>query len=239
MVNEEGYVVLKSQYGTVNEKAIKYVTCKTRDGTGACTQTTNLVEIGNANPDFNLSFNNSFKWNQLTINGLLDWSQGGDLYNGTRQWAFQAVRDRVQDQSGKALNDPTCPVEQTTAAAVAAPLANPVVGMCPRKTEAYYGVGFYNGLSANDFFVEDGSYAKLKEFSVHYNIVNNQLRKVGLGKIPSARVGFIGRNLLTWTKYSGLDPEVSGLFGDPFQVKMDWFQYPQFRTFSAVVEFTF
>ena len=239
MINEEGYVVLKSQYGTVNEKAIKYVTCKTRGAGGACTQTTNLVEIGNANPDFNLSFNSSFKWNQLTVNGLLDWSQGGDLYNGTRQWAFQAVRDRVQDQSVKAPNDPTCPVEQTSAAAVATPLASPVAGMCPRKTEAYYGVGFYNGLSANDFFVEDGSYAKLKEFSIHYNVNNNQLGRIGLGAIPSARIGFIGRNLLTWTKYSGLDPEVSGLFGDPFQVKMDWFQYPQFRTLSAVVEFTF
>jgi TonB-linked SusC/RagA family outer membrane protein len=243
MVNEEGYVVLKSQYGTTNEKAIKYVTCKTFTGT-TCSQTTNLVEIGNANPDFNLSFNNSFKWNQLTINGLLDWSQGGDLYNGTRQWAFQATRDRVQDQSGKPANTTGAPgtgcgVEQTTAAGAATPLTNPVVGMCPRKTAGYYGVGFYNGLSANDFFVEDGSYAKLKEFSIHYNVMNDQLRKIGLGRVPSARIGFIGRNLLTWTKYSGLDPEVSGLFGDPFQVKMDWFQYPQFRTLSAVVEFTF
>ncbi len=52
-------------------------------------------------------------------------------------------------------------------------------------------------------------------------------------------VAFIARNLFTITNYSGLDPEVSGLFGDPFQVKMDWFQYPQFRTFSAVVEITY
>jgi hypothetical protein len=204
-----------------------------------CTQTTDIVEIGNANPDFNMSFNTNFKWNQLTINGLIDWSQGGNLYNGTRQWAFQATRDRVQDQSGKGQNDPSCPVMSSDPAVVGVGLANPTVGLCPRKSAGYYGVGFYNGLSANDFFVEDGSYAKLKEFSVHYNIMNDQLRRVGLGRIPSARVGLIGRNLLTFTDYSGLDPEVSGLFGDPFQVRMDWFQYPQFRTFSAVVEFTF
>jgi hypothetical protein len=36
-----------------------------------------------------------------------------------------------------------------------------------------------------------------------------------------------------------MDPEVSGIFGDPFQVRIDWFQYPQFRTFSAVVEIAF
>ena len=152
---------------------------------------------------------------------------------------YHATRDRVQDQSVKAANDPTCPVEQLNSALVDDPMANPTVGMCPRKSAGYYGVGFYNGLSANDFFVEDGSYAKIKEFSIHYNLMNDQLRRVGLGRIPSARVGLIGRNLLTFTKYSGLDPEVSGLFGDPFQVKMDWFQYPQFRTLSAVVEFTF
>jgi hypothetical protein len=238
MVNEDGYVVLKSQYGTLNEKAIKYVKCKVMTG-ATCSQTTNIVEIGNANPDFNVSFNTNFKWNQLTINGLLDMSHGGSLYNGTRQWAFQATRDRVQDQSAKAANAATCPVESPTAAGAATPMVNPTTGQCPRKTAGYYGVGFYNGLSANDFFVEDGSYAKLKEFSIHYNVLNDQLRRVGLGRIPSARVGFIGRNLLTFTNYSGLDPEVSGLFGDPFQVRMDWFQYPQFRTFSAVVEFTF
>ena len=239
MINEDGYVVFKRDYGTLNEKAIKYVTCKSRDAGGACTQTTNIVEIGNANPDFNLSFNGSFKWSQLTMNGLLDWSQGGDLYNGTRQWAFQATRDRGQDQGSKAANAPTCPVESLTAAGAATPMVNPTVGSCPRKTAGYYAVGFYNGLDPSDFFVEDGSYAKLKEFSIHYNVLNNQLSRIGLGKIPSARLGLIGRNLITWTKYSGLDPEVSGLFGDPFQVKMDWFQYPQFRTLSAVVEFTF
>jgi TonB-linked SusC/RagA family outer membrane protein len=238
MLNEDGYVVRKSQYGTLNEKAIKYVKCKTMTGT-TCSQTTDVVEIGNANPDFNISFNPTFKWNQLTINGLLDWSQGGDLYNGTRQWAFQATRDRVQDQSAKAANNVACPVEQLDAALADDPMVSPATGMCPRKTAGYYAVGFYNGLSANDFFVEDGSFAKLKEFSIHYNVLNNQLRAIGLGRIPSARIGLVGRNILTWTKYSGLDPEVSGLFGDPFQVKMDWFQYPQFRTFSGVIEFTF
>jgi TonB-linked SusC/RagA family outer membrane protein len=228
MVNEEGYVVRKSQYGTINERAVKYVKCKRSDASG-CLETTNIVKIGNANPDFNMSFGANFKWNRFVVNGLLDWSQGGNLYNGTRQWAFQATRDRVQDQSGKGTNAAVCAAAQ----------ANPTLGTCPQKSLGYYAVGFYNGLDPNDYFVEDGSYAKLKEFSVHYTFMSDQLQRIGLGRIPSARLGVIGRNLLTFTKYSGLDPEVSGLFGDPFQVKMDWFQYPQFRTLSAVVEFTF
>ena len=240
MVNEDGYVVSKAAYGTINERAIKYTKCKIAGATpGSCAVTTQTVEIGNANPDFNLSFNPNLKWDRFTINGLVDWSQGGDLYNGTRQWAFQSVRDRDQDQSKKAANATDCSTNGTTAAAVAAPMAAPALGKCPRKPAPYYGVGFYNGLDPNDYFIEDGSYAKLKEFSVHYSLSPGQMRAIGLGRIPGARLGLIGRNLFTWTKYEGLDPEVSGLFGDPFQVKMDWFQYPQFRTLSALVEFTF
>ncbi len=213
MINEDGYVVRTDAYGTPDERAIKYTFCKREDETGTCVETSQLVQIGDANPDFNMSFGTTLTHKRFVVNALLDWSYGGDLYNGTRQWAFQATRDAVQDQAGK-------------------PEA-------AKKALAYYAVGFYNGLDGSDYFVEDGSYAKLKELSVHYTFVSDQLRKVGLGGFHSIRLGFIARNLFTITDYSGLDPEVSSLVGDPFQVRMDWFQYPQFRTFSASVELSY
>jgi len=163
----------------------------------------------------------------FVVNALLDWSKGGDLYNGTRQWAFQATRDRVQDQAGKPANSATCGTNTDPAR------------VCPRKALGYYAVGFYNGLDPNDYFVEPGSYAKLKELSVNYTFVADQLRRIGLRGFHEVRLGFIARNLFTITKYSGLDPEVSGLNGDPFQVRMDWFQYPQFRTFTGSIELGF
>jgi TonB-linked SusC/RagA family outer membrane protein len=226
MINEDGYVVLKSAYGTLDERAIKYVRCKRTDAAGNCAETTNIVKIGDANPDFNLSFNPALTLGRFSVSGLLDWSRGGDLYNGTRQWAFQATRDRAQNQAGKPDNAAACGTVQ----------ANPTVGSCSKKTLAYYAVGFYNGLDPNDYFVEDGSYMKLKELAVSYTFAPTSIQRIGLQEM---KLGLIGRNLFTATNYSGLDPEVSGLFGDPFQVKMDWFQYPQFRTFSAVVEFSF
>jgi len=227
MVNEDGYVVRRSAYGTPDERAIKYVYCK-RQGPTSCLQTDNLVEIGNANPDFNLSFNLAFNYRRLAVNALLDWSHGGELYNGTRQWAFQATRDRVQDQAGKPANDAAC-------GTVSDPMPS-----CPQKALGYYGVGFYNGLESNDFFIESGSYAKLKELSVSYTLGSEQLRRIGLlHSIRELRLSFIARNLFTITNYSGLDPEVSGLNGDPFQVRMDWFQYPQFRTFTGSIELGF
>jgi TonB-linked SusC/RagA family outer membrane protein len=230
VVNEDGYVVRRSAYGTTNERAIKYTFCKKPKPDETCdpAQISQIVQIGDANPDFNLSFGLTFTHRRLSLNALLDWSKGGDLYNGTRQWAFQATRDRAQDQAGKPQNDAAC------ATAVRDPLPS-----CPRKATGYYAVGFYNGLDPDDYFVENGTYAKLKELSVSYTFVADQLRRIGLGGFHEVRLGFIARNLFTITKYSGLDPEVSGLFGDPFQVRMDWFQYPQFRTFSTVVEISF
>lgn len=228
MVNEDGYVVRRSDYGTVNERAIKYTYCKRADASGNCLETSQITQIGNANPDFNLSFGLRFSYHRFVVNGLLDMSVGSDIYNGTRQWAFQATRDRVQDQAGKPANDATCGV-------VSDPMPS-----CPQKALPYYGVGFYNGLDPNDFFVESGSYAKLKELSVSYTFSSDQLRRVGwLSGFHEVRIGFLARNLFTITNYSGLDPEISGLFGDPFQVRMDWFQYPQFRTFSTSVEISF
>lgn len=227
MINEDGYVVRRSVYGTPDERAIKYVYCL-KPGPTSCLQTDNVVEIGNANPDFNLSFGLNFNYRRLQVNALLDWSYGGDLYNGTRQWAFQATRDRVQDQAGKPANDASCGTVSAT------------MPSCPQKALGYYGVGFYNGLDANDFFVESGSYAKLKELAISYTLAQDQLRRIGfLRTLREVRLSFIARNLFTITKYSGLDPEVSGLAGDPFQVRMDWFQYPQFRTFTGSIELGF
>ncbi|HLZ44478.1 MAG TPA: SusC/RagA family TonB-linked outer membrane protein [Gemmatimonadales bacterium] len=234
MVNEDGYVVRKSAYGTPNERAIKYVFCKVPGAGGACALTSNITKIGNANPDFNMSFGVTFNMKRIAVNALLDWSHGGQLYNGTRQWAFQATRDRVQDQFGKPTNDPACGAGPGGTTVPTNPMPK-----CPQKALPYYGVGFYNGLDPNDFFIEDGSYAKLKELSINYSFSPSTLRAIGLSSLAELRVGIVGRNLLTFTKYSGLDPEVSGLFGDPFQVRMDWFQYPQFRTLSAVVEVTY
>ncbi|NOT09387.1 MAG: SusC/RagA family TonB-linked outer membrane protein [Gemmatimonadales bacterium] len=212
VINEEGYVVLKSAHQTAAERPIKYVKCRAFAADGACSATTDVVEIGDANPDFNASFSSSFNYKRFAITGLVDWSQGGSIYNGSRQWPFFENRDRVYDQRGK-------------------PEAE-------KKNANYYNF-FYNGLTGIDFFVESATYVKIKELTVSYVLVRDQLKKVGLGRLENVRIGLSGRNLFTFTKYSGYDPEVSGLQGDPFQFRMDWFQYPNFRTLTGTVEIAF
>ncbi len=79
---------------------------------------------------------------------------------------------------------------------------------------------------------------KIKELNVSYTFDRSTLSKLGLG-INSLRIGVIGRNLFTFTKYSGYDPEVAGLSGDAFTFRFDGFSYPNFRTFTGFAEINF
>ncbi len=79
---------------------------------------------------------------------------------------------------------------------------------------------------------------KLRELSVNYQLSNSMIHSLGLDRwIRSLKVAVIGRNLKTWTKYSGFDPE-AGSGGDA-NFRIDGFRYPAFRTFSGQIELGF
>ena len=202
MINEEGFVVRRNAWRTGAETPIAYVDA---DGN------TN-VKIGDVNPDFNLGINTNMTWKNFNVSALVNWVQGGNVYNGTRQWPFFELRDRVFDQSGK-------PEEE-------------------KKPVSYYQF-FYNGINPIDYFVEDGSYIKLKELAVNYTVPRTFLGRMRMGALENARIGIVGRNLWTKTKYTGFDPEVAGLAGDPYSFRFDGFSYPNFRTFTGMIELGF
>lgn len=201
-INDEGFVVLKGTRGTTGERAQFYV-----DPNGS-----NNVKIGDVNPDFSFGFANTVRFKGFTLYGLLDGTQGGDIYNFTRQWMYQDQRHASLDQTGKAPEN--------------------------KKALEYYNVGFYNALEPNSYFVEDGSYVKLRELSVSYNFgqgLLNSMRFLGSGR--TVKVALIGRNLKTWTDYTGFDPEASSN-GD-FNFRIDGFRYPSFRQLTGQIEIGF
>jgi hypothetical protein len=113
-------------------------------------------------------------------------------------------------------------------------------GKAPENKKAleYYNVGFYNALEPNSYFVEDGSYVKLRELSVSYNFGQNLLNSMRfLGQGRTVKVALIGRNLKTWTNYSGFDPESSSN-GD-FNFRVDGFRYPSYRQITGQIEIGF
>jgi TonB-linked SusC/RagA family outer membrane protein len=200
--NEEGFYVRTSTWRTVNERPLKAT-----DSAG-----NRVVEIGDVNPDFNLSLNSTFQYKGLSLNALVTMVKGGDIYNYTRQWPFNEQRDPVYDQRNK-----------------------PAV---ERKPVSYY-QAFYNNFDASDYFVEDGSYVRLRELAINYQLPRAWVDYLRVLNFESARVGIVGRNLWTSTNYKGYDPDVTGPSGNPFTYRVDYFTYPQYRTFTFMFELGF
>ena len=166
--------------------------------------------IGSAEPDFTLSFRNDVTlFQNLTMAVQLDWVEGQDIYNRTKQWLY---RDLQHED-----------------------VAEPVtIGGETGAFAAYYS-SLYNTNVQNEFFVEDGSFIRLREVTLSYNFSD-------LVKIPSVQrlqLTASGRNLLTFTDYTGFDPEVSH-FGNDSRIRgLDEFTYPNFRTFTLGLNVVF
>ncbi|OIR14171.1 TonB-dependent receptor SusC precursor [mine drainage metagenome] len=92
-----------------------------------------------------------------------------------------------------------------------------------------------NFSNPSSFYLEDGSYLRIKTLQIGYNVPKKVLAKA---KIQSARVYVSGNNLLTLTKYTGYDPEIGGT-GGGWLYSIDRGIYPQARSFMAGVNFTF
>ncbi|MDB5273982.1 MAG: SusC/RagA family protein [Chitinophagaceae bacterium] len=87
----------------------------------------------------------------------------------------------------------------------------------------------------SDRFVEDGSYLRLKNISLGYTIPSSILSKA---KIQNLRVYISAQNYLTWTKYTGFDPEVS-VNTSPISGGVDNGAYPNYKTILGGLSFTF
>ena len=175
-----------------------------RQGTPGCTD---FVYLGNSAPDLNFSVTHTFRWRGLSLYALFDGEVGVDVYNGTRQWAYRDNRSGDMDQGGRSDN-----------------MKKPVV---------YYQI-LYNTNADNDWFIEKSDYIKLREMSVRYAINPDWLDAIFAGRVSGAEVNLIGRNLYTFTGYTGFDPEVGGIIS-----RADNYNYPNPRRVSFSVQFTF
>ena len=104
------------------------------------------------------------------------------------------------------------------------------------KPTVYYDK-LYNVRQPTSHFVEDGTYLKLQELAIRYK---TNLSMVGFDN--NFTVGFVGRNLLTFSKYQGYDPDVGvsgGEGGSAVITRFDGYSYPNFSTYSLVFEIEF
>ncbi|MEJ8843016.1 SusC/RagA family TonB-linked outer membrane protein [Lacibacter sp. H375] len=187
VINSEGYVIPKGTEGTTSELPIKRLNSDGSLWYG---------KIGNGNPDFVAGITNTLTYKGFQLYILLDWKQGGDIYNGKEQRLVFNYISQKQD------------------------MTNVPAGQ--KKAAAYWGTGMYDANNANAYWVEDGTYLKVREIALGYSVPTKALSGIFNGFVKGINAKVIGRNLLTFTNYSGYDPEVGtirypvdGIYANP------------------------
>jgi hypothetical protein len=167
-------------------------------------------KIADANPDFVMSFSSDVSWRQFRLSGLLDWQNGSAIINLTK-----FLYDLGQNTEDYA--DPiTVGTLQTTVGANR-------LRLWPKQTGVY---------------VEDASFMKLRELTLSYTLPQAMVSRLW-SQARSAEISFSGRNLMTWTDYTGLDPEVSNFGNQNIARNIDVAPFPPSRSFWLGIQLGF
>jgi len=165
------------------------------------------TRIGDPNPDLFGGFDNSLRWRQWNMRMFFQFSYGNEIYNGTRVY-IESLKG--EDNQLTAIIDRWHqPGDQT--AIPRATLADP-----------------NNNNRHSSRFIEDGSYLRLKELAVSYSFSKATIEKLRLSNL---KLFVSAYNLLTFTNYSGMDPEINYAGNDNLRIGTDFFTYPQSRRF--------
>jgi TonB-linked SusC/RagA family outer membrane protein len=196
--------------------------------------------IGNPNPRWTGNVHSNLRFGNFELTGLLDIKHGGDIYNGTKGalWSYGTHEDTQIRATCTGTTTATCTGNEQVFGANGF-FDTPTVGPGAGKSIPI-GQNFWrNGpmpcpfTNTSEPCIEDGSYVKLREISVGYTLSSGHINS--LLNLSSIDLRLAGRNLKTWTKYSGLDPETN-LGGSIEKTQgIDYFNMPQTRSFVITV----
>jgi len=162
-----------------------------------------LTQIGNPNPDFTAGLTNTFSYKFFDLSVFLYSSYGNDIFNGT--WIYLQSGTGEDNQTTEMLRRWKNPGDITD---------------IPRVGDTY----------KSSRFIENGSFLRIKNVTLGYNLPEKAASKVRLKKL---KLYVTGQNLFTFTTYSGMDPEVNYYSNDNIIMGTDFFTYPQSRTFMV------
>ena len=165
--------------------------------------------IGSAQPNFFGGINNTLSYKGIDLNFFFQFTQGNEIYNNTRAFAEGMNGQFGQLATVRNRWTPTNTNTDMPRAVNGDPNTN-------RRTSTR--------------FLEDGSYLRLKTVTLGYNLPTNI---VSVARLQSARIYVSGQNMLTFTKYQGLDPEISTFSGTNTALGTDFLTFPQARTIQV------
>ncbi|HNP20653.1 MAG TPA: SusC/RagA family TonB-linked outer membrane protein [Panacibacter sp.] len=177
--------------------------------------------LGDPNPTLTSSFINSFTWKGFLSFGFqFDWVKGSHLYNQTNEWMY---RDAIS-------SDFTRPVT----------INGETGAWTAYYASAYYALGNTpKGVGNNvtkDFFYEDASFVRLRNVSLGVDFSRFAKRDW----LKKCQLVFSGRNLLTFTNYNGMDPEISsGASNSAFDRGIDHSTIPNMKSYQVTLNLGF
>ena len=169
--------------------------------------------IGNPHPDFIYGINLNASFKNFDLSAYFDGKQGHDLYNNQRRlldfnyFAFNFGRNTLDAWSPDNANS-NIPALSTN--------------------------NSNNELATSSYFIEDGSYLRLKNITIGYSISPDKLDKMGLN---SLRFYLTGQNLFTITSFTGFDYEVGGLSPNGIGVAGYGIPHSKSVTFGTTLKF--
>lgn len=173
--------------------------------------------LGNPHPDFTYGINLNLGYKGFDLSAFFQGVKGNQILNMVKRWTD--FNNQAGNRSLRMLND----------------------SWTPQNPDAVLPI-----LDANDsrsqqpssYFIEDGSYFRMKNLTIGYTLPAKALAKLGL---TSARIYVQGQNLFTITKYSGIDPEVTSVGSAPGSTVLgvDQGNYPRSKMYQVGLNFGF
>ena len=181
-----------------------------RDGNGKITDS-DKTWIGDPNPDFTFGMTNNFSYKGFNLSFLITGSVGNDIYNASRV-----------DMEGMVNG-----YNQTTAVLRRWQIPGQITDI-PKSNEMY-------NVKVSSRWIENGSYLKVKNITLSYDFTGPKLKRLNITRIrPYVTLD----NMITFTKYSGYDPEMSQ-WANAIHFGIDWGTYPCVKTVTFGVNVDF
>jgi TonB-linked SusC/RagA family outer membrane protein len=181
--------------------------------------------IGNPNPDWLAGINNILKYKNINFSFLWDIRRGGDIWNGTSQSLNTRGRSAASDDRGDGGANPMYTIDGVYGEGTLKPgQTNSTKVTAENYFKNYLGQG---GPAENG--IQDGGWFRLRSVNIGYRLELSTSEKKRF--VQFIEFGISARNLLLFTKYTGVDPETS-LTGAGSQVNgWDYFNNPNTKSY--------
>ncbi len=189
--------------------------------------------IGDPSPDFTFGIGNSFSYKGFDLNIFLSGSYGNEVVNYQRRWLENPrgntnLLEKATHYAQLELIDPNGPNDYRNVHIVGGDSDMP--RMSASSLTSTYNYRY------SDKFVEDGSFLRIQNISLGYNLPKSWVSKIG---IENLKVYTNLQNVYTFTKYSGYDPEIGSINQDALLSGIDNARYPSPRIYTFGVNVTF